>query len=232
MIVRNATAAERLAPIVEPMILDAAWRICRDQIFTSSGDRLFNPYRDEDLTLDRPGAASIRRENLRRYLATYAELPPVLLVAEAPGPWGCRFTGVPITSEAQLLNPEFPLSGASSSSAAEPHSEYSAAIFWRIMAPYFPRFLVWNAVPLHPFKSGEPMSIRTPTIGELIQFAPSLRELTDVVSPRFVVAVGRRAELLLGRIGVECTYIRHPSQGGARLFEDGIRSVMDRSRRF
>jgi hypothetical protein len=30
-----------------------------------------------------------------------------------------------------------------------------------------------------------------------------------------------------GEIGAACTYVRHPSQGGARKFETGMRAVFD-----
>src|SRR5690606_10917057 len=111
-------------------------------------------------------APAIRRDNLRSYLAAYESMPDILLVCEAPGPWGCRFSGVPITSESQLLDPAFPVHGRKSSTAAEPYSEYSANIHWRVLAPYFPRFLTWNTVPLHPHRE-DPLSIRTPTNREI-----------------------------------------------------------------
>jgi hypothetical protein len=34
---------------------------------------------------------------------------------------------------------------------------------------------------------------------------------------------------VLGRIGVPCTYVRHPSQGGARLFEEGVKAVLQQA---
>lgn len=46
----------------------------------------------------------VRRNNLRLYLNQISQLrPKVLLVGEAPGYHGCRFTGVPFTSEYILL---------------------------------------------------------------------------------------------------------------------------------
>lgn len=187
---------------------------------------LFNPYRDRVNGLDRPDAVAVRRANLRAYLAAYPRPPAVFLLAEAPGPWGCRFSGVPITAEAQLLDPGFPLSGARSSVGEEPRSEYSAGIFWRILKPAFPHFLVWNAVPLHPHRAGEPLSIRTPRAGELQEFEPLVREIVSVMAPRRVLAVGRKAEQVLVRSEIPCTYVRHPSQGGAVLFAEGVRAAL------
>lgn len=188
----------------------------------ASTETLFNQYRDRHPEHDRPDAPAIRRENLLRYLGAFEEKPLVLLLLEAPGPWGCRFSGVPITSEAQLVDPAFPLSGRPSGAGAAPHSEYSAGIFWRVLRPYFPHFFTWSSVPLHPHKPGAPLSIRTPTAREVAAFVPVVAGLVDALQPRHVLAVGRKAEQALRLAGTPARYVRHPSQGGARAFEDGI----------
>lgn len=207
--------------------LERAWEAIAGAVLErpSTAD-LFNPYRDRVDGLDRPDAVAVRRANLRAYLAAYRRPPALFLLAEAPGPWGCRFSGVPITAEAQLLDPGFPLSGGRSSVGEEPRSEYSAGIFWRILEPAFPHFLVWNAVPLHPHRAGEPLSIRTPRAGELLEFQPLVRELVSMLAPRRVLAIGRKAELVLGRSEIPCIYVRHPSQGGAVLFAEGVRGAL------
>ena len=66
------------------------------------------------------------------------------------------------------------------------------------------------------------MSIRTPRVSEIRSFSGLTRELVECVEPEVVVAVGRKAEAQLGEIGAPCVYVRHPSQGGARLFEEGM----------
>lgn len=199
---------------------------CHERLFGFPGSELLlNPYADEDPSYDLVGAATIRQHNLARYFDSYRTRPEVVIVAEAPGPWGCRFSGVPITSEEQLLDPEFPLGGEVSGSGGVPHSEYSARIFWRVMAEYFPRFVVWNALPLHPHREGEPMSIRTPRVSELRLFASVTGVLVSCVRSARVVALGRKAETQLGELGLECTYVRHPSQGGATAFEEGMRMI-------
>ena len=101
---------------------------------SAPADGLFNPYLDVHAEWDRPDALAIRTRNLKTYLE--AHKPPsgtrLFLLLEAPGPWGCRFSGVPITSEAQLLDPEFPGMGEQSTVRDEPFGEYSAGI----MAPF------------------------------------------------------------------------------------------------
>ncbi|SHK87752.1 uracil-DNA glycosylase [Rhodothermus profundi] len=208
--------------------LRTIWSAFEARLFSaSSTDRLFNPYRDRHPELDCPDAPAIRRRNLWRYLAAYEAPPPVFLLAEAPGPWGCRFSGVPLTSEAQLLDPAFPLHGEASGQAGRPHREYSARIYWRVMHPYFPRFFTWSAVPLHPHRPGKPLSIRTPTQREVRDWLPLVAAIVEALCPRQVIAVGRKAEFALHLLGVPCTYVRHPSQGGARQFEVGVRALLE-----
>lgn len=191
------------------------------------GPGLFNPYLSLDPGQDRDDAVAIRRRNLEAYVRQRETAPRILLLAEAPGPWGCRFSGVPITSEAQLLDPDFPLAGEQSSSADVPYAEYSASIYWRILQEWCAHIFTWNTVPYHPFKRGKPMSIRTPGVQEIRRFLPVTREVIDAVAPERILAVGRKAERALAELDVECTYVRHPSQGGAALFEAGVREVLE-----
>lgn len=209
------------------MLPDSLWQVLQEKVFSvPSTSTLFNPYTDSDDAYDRPGAAAIRRENLRGYLGAYPERPPLLLVAEAPGPWGCRFSGVPLVSEAQLIDPAFPLDGLPTSRLDAPHREYSAAIYWRVLQPYFPHFFTWNTVPLHPHKPHAPLTIRTPRASEVKAFTGLLGALLDVLRPARVLAIGRKAETAFGHLGAACTYVRHPSQGGARRFEEGVRETL------
>ena len=209
------------------MLLEDVWRLFGEKVFpTPSSDTLFNPYRDVHADYDAPLAASLRRDNLRRYLECYARSPEALLLAEAPGPWGCRFSGVPLVSEAQLLDEDFPIPGVATSLASRPHNEYSARVYWRVLKSVFPRFITWNTVPYHPHHAGRPLSIRTPNAREASASADVLAELLRLMRPRLILAIGRTAERALRMAHVEATYIRHPSQGGAKLFEAAVREAL------
>ena len=209
------------------MLLNDVWSLFEERLFpVPSSENLFNPYRDRHDGFDLPDAIQTRRENLRAYLACYPQRPPLFVLAEAPGPWGCRFSGVPLVSEAKLLDESFPISGRLTGLQEEPHREYSAGIYWRVLQPYFPRFFTWNSVPYHPHHVGRPLTIRTPTRREIAAHTELLGRLLEILRPRHVVAVGRKAEYALGLIGVESVYVRHPSQGGARRFEAGMREVI------
>src|SRR6185436_1135484 len=60
-----------------------------------------NPYRDFDPALARPGAARRRRANLEAYLERVGA-PRLVLLGEALGFRGGRFSGIAFTSERQL----------------------------------------------------------------------------------------------------------------------------------
>lgn len=208
-------------------MLPTVWDLFETHLFpTSSTDELFNPYRDRHAPLDVAGAPARRRDNLRAYLRCFNDAPPLFLLLEAPGPWGCRFTGVPITSEAQLVDPDFPIEGTPTRRQDEPTPEYSASIFWRVLQPHFPHFFVWNSLPLHPHDADDPLSIRTPRRTEVRAWNDLLRDLLDALDPDRTIGVGRKGERALTEVGADPTYVRHPSQGGAKKFESGMEAIV------
>lgn len=212
------------------MILADIWNLFESKVFPyRSSEVLFNQYNDISADVDLPNADIIRRENLKNYLKSFSELPTTLLVGEAPGPWGCRFSGVPFTTQEQLYNNRLPFSGRRSS---KNHlydvllsKGKSAKIFWDIMLPCHPHFFVWNCIPFHPHKHGEILSIRNPSRREVLSFSEILSEIRNTIHPKHIIAVGRKAEHALNGIGVSPTYIRHPSHGGETNFKIGIKEV-------
>jgi uracil-DNA glycosylase len=138
-----------------------------------------------------------RRERLRAYLDACREAT-VVLVGEAAGYRGARVSGVPFTSERQLTG-----SGP---------AEATATIVHRVLRELGieDQVLLWNLVPTHPHRPGEPASNRSPTRSE-IEAARCFLE--PLVRDRRSIAVGRLAHRTLGG-----PYVRHPSHGGAELF--------------
>jgi uracil-DNA glycosylase len=154
----------------------------------------YNFYRDGD------GAAR-RCARLAAYLEARSGAP-WLLVGEAAGYRGARVSGLPFTSERQL-------------SGSGP-AEATATIVHRVLAELGAEadVLLWNVVPTHPHRPGEPRSNRRPTRAEISVARPFL---DAVASGRRVVAVGRLAEAVLGAPAV-----RHPAHGGARAFRHAV----------
>jgi uracil-DNA glycosylase len=216
------------------MAFDYLWRFFENRVFNiPSSDRLFNQYRDRNAGVDLSNAAEIRRKNLFRYFGSFKKRPSVVLIGEAPGPWGCRFSGIPFTGERQLLMRALPFVGRQSSKdkpllelrKRPPYVSNSARLFWGTMLAYHPNFFVWNCVPFHPYAGGNILSVRTPTSGEVLSYADILSEILSLLKPERTIAVGRKAQFSLEHLGIPCDYVRHPSQGGAIKFKNGIKQV-------
>ena len=212
------------------MILDDLWQFLEKAVFAvPSTETLFNQYSGADLTFDKANANSIRRDNLKNYLSSFTQRPAILLVGEAPGPRGCRFSGVPFTSDHQLLSNSLLFKGRQSSKGLKPYKEASATIFWGAMRGFECRALVWNSVPFHPHDKDKPMSIRAPSTAEIHQYIHILRGVVEALKPRQVVSIGGRAARALCDLGVSAEPVRHPSRGGAADFRNGMSEAFSRS---
>ena len=217
--------------------MQGLWSLFKRRIFAvPSSDGLFNQYKERNTEVDLPMAAEIRRKNLHNYFASFQKAPQIVLIGEAPGPWGCRFSGIPFTGERQLINDELPFSGKRSSLSRprmdiwkkSPYVSNSARLFWRTLRKYHRHFFVWNCIPIHPYKRDKILSVRTPTTEEVLRFAGILAEILAIVNPKEVIAIGKKAEFSLKRLHIPCTYVRHPSQGGAVKFRAGMHRVFAR----
>lgn len=218
------------------MVLNELWSYFESEIFPiESTDILFNQYNDNDPRVDLSTASEIRKENLKGYFESFTDEPRILLIGEAPGPWGCRFSGVPFTSERQLTEEVLPFYGKQSSkhnldkvkNKKVPFTSNTSAIFWEVMKRYHPKFFVWNCVPFHPHKSNDILGLRTPTRNEQKKYFEILKGTVDIVNPDKILAVGKRALGSLKSIGCPCIYIRHPSFGGAREFRNKMIECLD-----
>lgn len=189
---------------------------------------LFNPWRDPcpgDTALNTRAA---RLDRLARHLACD---PEFLVVGEAAGYQGARRSGIAFTSERLLLEGAIPRIAAPSGRLTErlrPYSEPSATIVWKTLRALgiAERTVLWNALPLHPFRPGAAESNRTPTDAELLLGAPAMRLLVSTFPRARLVAVGRKSELLLQRMGLTpLAQVRHPANGGASAFAAGMAAL-------
>jgi uracil-DNA glycosylase len=152
-------------------------------------------------TFNQYAGSELRRERLADYLRRQAAAR-LLLVGEAAGYRGARVSGLPFTSERQL-------------SGGGP-AEATATIVRRTLAELEleEEVLLWNVVPTHPHRPGEPGSNRRPTKTEV---RDAMRFLEQLARGRRTIAVGRLAHSVLGG-----AYVRHPAHGGSTRFRAGL----------
>jgi uracil-DNA glycosylase len=200
---------------VDNEAVDALDRFLDDLALARIGTT-FNQYRDADPALDRPGAAQIRLENLAAYLRARPH-PSLLLVGEAAGYAGCRFSGIPFTSE-RCLPPD-----RWTSLDPRGYVEYSASIVHPVLQELDleAQTALWNLCPTHPTKS-KPLSNRTPRRDERRAGVAFLTDLISILEPALVVAVGVHA----GRALPDRLTIRHPANGGKSDFRLGLINAM------
>ena len=202
-------------------------RLVRNLENSPAGD-LFNPYRDRHPEIDRADAARRRRHNLRTYLETFRRARWVM-IGEAAGYNGCRFTGIPFTGE-DLLVGEDPLPWARgkgllrASKREKLSSEMSAKIVWGGIGTT-KDIVLWNAVPWHPHKPGDLMSNRKPRRDEVRAGLELLQLFLETFPKAEPVAVGRVSQDSLAEIGIDARYVRHPSMGGKPAFLKGLEEL-------
>lgn len=193
---------------------------------------MVNPYRDADPDLDRAGAARRRCANLEAYLERVGQ-PRVVLVGEALGYRGGRFSGIAFTSERQLVGEDGRRLPWASSPPFHPTSrnpalwlEPSGSIVWDALGGAAAGVLLWNSFPWHPFGKTGPLSNRTPEPALWRANLHVLEALFAEIGAVRVLAVGRTAQAALGELGVEAPALRHPAHGGAAVFRAQMRAEL------
>lgn len=189
---------------------------------------VFNPWRDHCAVHDRGDAASLRRENLRRFLdRAIATEVTTMWVGRDLGYRGGRRTGVPLTDEVHLASASALLGDIDLVRATEGPvmAERTAAVIWRVLAQVRQPVVLWNVFPFHPHMADDPMSNRCHTRAERDETWPLLEALIEMVRPQRIVAIGRDARQALDDLGVTADAVRHPSYGGQAEFIAGIHDL-------
>jgi len=194
----------------------------------SSLPLMFNPWReccDFDSEINTPDTKRLR-------LSHHLDCDPVLiLIGEAAGYQGCRYSGIPFTSERLLLEgviPRVPKPVGRLTNRARPFSEPSATIVWKTLYQLgiADKTILWNAIPLHPFKANSIWSNRTPSDAEIAHGVKALRLLRMTFPMAKIVAVGQKAAGILQSQAIRFeAAVRHPANGGASLFADGLTGI-------
>jgi len=182
----------------------------------------FNQYRARGPD-DVPGAPARRRANLRCYLLERVDARVVAL-GEAAGYQGMRWSGIAFTSERDLMRWGLPYLTTSSGRRGG-WSEPSGTLVHRLLEAVGAerRVILWNVVPTHPHRPGNPFSNRRPRRDEIAAGVPFAWRLIDMVQPRRLIAIGRVASSVLGE---EAEYVRHPAHAGGAAFAAGMRAAL------
>ncbi len=200
-------------------------RLVRSLSAAAAPGLLFNHYAREMKAHDAPGGARQRCRNLARYLEwVSARGPELLLIGEAAGYQGCRFTGIAFTSEWTITHdPTAEALGLVRTGTRERlWKEPSGTMVWQLLARLERPFVLWNAVPFHPHQPGRPLSNRPPARAEREACLACLRSFLDLFPHAAVVAVGNQAAETLAAAALPHHRVRHPSHGGKAAFTTGV----------
>jgi len=182
-----------------------------------------NPYREAFPELDGPSAARRRRTNLEAYLE-HVGTPRLVLLGEALGFRGGRFSGIAFTSERQLAGPadrRLPWAGSPFQATSRNPAlwlEPSGSVVWDALGGQARGALVWNVFPWHPYAARGPLTNRTPERSLVAANLHVLERLLAEIDGARLLAVGRTAQAALATLGVEAPALRHPAHGGAGIF--------------
>lgn len=201
--------------------------------FKTKGN-LFNQYNQYDVCFDKDKAIQIRRENLLTYLELMKNPITTMFIGIAPGYNGCRFSGIPFTSEKVLLGKKyssiFSLKNFRKSSKGKTFTENSSTKIWNTLLKLpredISKFLFWNVVPFHP-EGDTPLSNRDPSRWELGLFKEMTRDIIKIVNPNEIYCFGRIPhEILCKDLGLDAKYYIHPSRASYETLDKVFRGVM------
>ena len=193
-----------------------------------------------------PEAPQVRRRQLAAYLARRQDSARLMLVAEAPGYQGARFSGIAMTCERTLLGHKpgvpaevvlgnvpgqrtsHPDTGRNGPETAHGFSEPTASIVWRelVALGLTDNVVLWNVFPFHPHRAGAPLTNRTPSHAGVAAHLDILADLQRLFGAARVICIGNTARDHLHPLAPELPTLRHPANGGASKFRDGLRQVV------
>lgn len=206
-----------------------------EDIASVSLSGVFNPWSetcDHDLL---PDEFLNRRERLLNHFSCPSTR--FMIIGEAPGYQGCRYSGIAFTSEKLLLNRSIPrmdsLSGNRITDKKTPWAEPSATIVWKALYEFgvAEHTVMFNAVPWHPVGKKGIHSNRTPSRAEMSLGLKHLSRLVDYFSGVEIVALGNTASTCLDDLNISHVKVRHPANGGATLFREGISELISKKPR-
>jgi hypothetical protein len=214
----------------------------RLQEYRSNGP-VGNPWVDYDRDFDIDEAPRHRSNHLRSYLNARLNTAEALLIAEAPGYQGAKFSGIPMTCERTLLGHRRGVSCADAfdetieryRTSRPPEAlskavklrgfcEPTAAYVWGHMAnrPGLPKKIVlWNLFAFHPHEDTDTLTNRKPKDPEILRNQPVLEAFLRLFPDRPILSIGNISKEYLTRWGHRYElFTRHPANGGGAVFRE------------
>lgn len=208
----------------------------------------FNPWVDYEPSCDcANNAPAIRSDNLRRYLQLRRSAH-YLFIAEGLGYQGGHFSGMAMTSERILLGfhpdikPQAVLGEYQYRRTSNPNSELlnstqkkygfnepTATVMWTTLAEHGVDpfdVVLWNIFPFHPYKQGNVLTNRAPSVEELAVGLVYAQQMLALVPQAVVVAVGQKSAKTLTQHGINCQAVPHPSMGGVNRFKAALALIL------
>jgi hypothetical protein len=201
-----------------------------------------NPWKDWDRDFDIDKHAPRDRSNhLRAYLNARLNTAEALLIAEAPGYQGAKFSGIAMTCERTLLGHRPGVSRGdvfdetierhrtsrppeSSSQAVRRWGfcEPTAAYVWPAMVGrpgLSKKIVLWNLFGFHPHKETSTLTNRRPKETEILSGRHVLEAFLRLFPDRPILSIGNVSEKYLTRWGHRYELsTRHPAYGGGAKF--------------
>jgi len=204
----------------------------------SPSSAMFNPWWEVDSENDIGRLApSIRRQQLSAYMQERLGHVKLVVIGEALGYRGGRFSGIPMTSERMLLRKQQnivagikPRRTSKRTVCSDGFSEPTATIVWGALLKIgvLPNeFVLWNAFAWHSYDPRRGLlSNRAPNKSEQRSGRPVLHAFLELFPCEQIVALGKIAAAQIEQLGVNAHCVRHPASGGAKLFRQQIARIV------
>lgn len=197
----------------------------------SKFDNVFNPYGDRCELHDLGDAPARRSKALLDLMtaASHAEVDSVWIGRDL-GYRGGRRTGLALTDDLHVESHGARWGVSIERATAGPMmAERTAAVIWKTISHIGRPIFLWNVFPFHPYESNDPFTNRAHNSNERAFGESLLSELLSLLGPTRVVALGKDAAAVAGRVAGarEVVHVRHPSYGGQTEFTRQIQALYD-----